>query len=137
MEYVVIKTMAAEDIIGRLKMVDEKELTLENPCYVNVRPRTNGNIHFGMMRVTLLADKHEITIPVEKVLTYYTASDIVSKYYNKVITDHILHHDETFKQLLDDHMNYDDVYEEAQDENETELIKTYMEKLLQANTSIH
>jgi hypothetical protein len=136
MEYVVIKTLADEDIIGRLRMVNDKELTLEDPCYVNIKLKANGIINFGMMRVTLLADKHELSIPVEKVLTYYPASDIVSKYYNKVISDHILYHDETFKQLLDDHMNYND-YEEVQDEGETELIKTYMEKLLQANTSIH
>ena len=39
MEYVVVKTMTSEDIIGRLKMVDEKELILEDPCYVNIDQR--------------------------------------------------------------------------------------------------
>jgi hypothetical protein len=134
MEYVVVKTMTSEDIIGRLKMVDEKELILEDPCYVNIRPKLNGNIHFGMMRVTLLGDKHEITLPVEKVLTYYAASENVSKYYNKVITTYDEHYDEQFDQLLDDHLKYNE-YEE--DEEETEMIKTYMERMLQANNDIH
>ena len=133
MEYVVVKTMTSEDIIGRLKMVDEKELIIEDPCYVNIRPKLNGNIHFGMMRVTLLGDKHEITLPVEKVLTYYAASENVSKYYNKVIDTYDNHYDEQFAQILDNSMNDD--YEE--DEEETEMIKTYMERMLQANNDIH
>ena len=133
MEYVVVKTMTSEDIIGRLKMVDEKELIIEDPCYVNIRPKLNGNIHFGMMRVTLLGDKHEITLPVEKVLTYYAASENVSKYYNKVIDTYDNHYDELFAQILDNSMNDD--YEE--DEEETEMIKTYMERMLQANNDIH
>ena len=133
MEYVVVKTMTSEDIIGRLKMVDEKELIIEDPCYVNIRPKLNGNIHFGMMRVTLLGDKHEITLPVEKVLTYYAASENVSKYYNKVIDTYDNHYDEQFAQILDNSMNHD--YEE--DEEETEMIKTYMERMLQANNDIH
>ena len=93
----------------------------------------NGNIHFGMMRVTLLGDKHEITLPVEKVLTYYAASENVSKYYNKVIDTYDNHYDEQFAQILDNSMNDD--YEE--DEEETEMIKTYMERMLQANNDIH
>lgn len=134
MEYVVVKTMTSEDIIGRLKMVDDKELIIEDPCYVNIKPKLNGNIHFGMMRVTLLGDKHEITLPVEKVLTYYAASENVSKYYNKVIDTYDNHYDEQFAQLLDDHLKYGE-YEE--DEEETEMIKTYMERMLQANNDIH
>ena len=135
MEYVIVKTMTSEDIIGRLKMVDEKELILENPCYVNIRPKMNGNIHFGMMRVTLLGDKHEISLPVEKVLTYYAPSEIVSKYYTKVINTYDKHYDETFAQMLDNSIN--ESMNEYDEEEETEMIKTYMERMLQANNDIH
>ena len=132
MEYVIVKTMTSEDIIGRLKMIDEQELIIEDPCYVNKKPKMNGNIHFGMMRVTLLGDKHEIILPVEKVLTYYAASENVSRYYTKVIDTYDKHYDDTFAQMLDNSIN-----EEYDDEEETEMIKTYMERMLQANNDIH
>jgi hypothetical protein len=136
MEYVIVKTMTAEDIIGKLKLADDKELVLIDPCYVNIKLRMGGAIHFGMMRVTLLGDKHEIKLPIEKVLTFYAASDNVSKYYNKVVSAYDEYYDEQFAQLLDDRLQYEG-YKEDEDEEETEMIKTYMEKLLQSNTSIH
>ena len=85
-----------------------------------------------MMRVTLLGDKHEIILPVEKVLTYYAASENVSRYYTKVIDTYDKHYDDTFAQMLDNSIN-----EEYDDEEETEMIKTYMERMLQANNDIH
>ena len=130
------------DMIGRLKEANGKHLIIEDPCYVNVRPRMSGQISLGMMRVTLLADKHEIELPVDKVLTYFTASEDIINYYKKVLRNYTSSYDRSFSRLLRE--NTDDEYftnEDSEffqdDEEETELIKTYMERMLQANNDIH
>ena len=133
MEYVVVKISGESDIIGKLVLLDQKEMKIEDPVYVSLRPNMDGSLAIAMQRATLFAPKgeHILTLDIDKVLTYYNPSENVAKYYTEVIERYTDHHDEVFdKQVRGD-------YEEVEDSED--FIRKLSEFLIEknANTAYH
>lgn len=134
MEYVVVKVPGEPDIMGRVELLDEKQIVIRDPVYLRVRDSMSGGLAIGMQRATMFADKneHSLSLDLSKVLHYYSPAEGVADYYDDVITAYVEYHDAQLIQQLND--------EPVDNEEERDFLKKMSKMMLDqmtANTVYH
>lgn len=116
MEYIVVKLHSDSDILGRLALLDDKHITIEDPVYVNVRlSQMTGQLTLGMSRATLLADSegHKLTLDLSAILSYYYPSEQIIKYYEQVVEQYVSRYDIKFNEILMETNNEQEIESET------------------------
>lgn len=116
MEYVVVKLQGDSDMIGKLALLDDKTITIEDPVYVSVRlSQVSGQLTLGMSRATLLADSegHKLTLDLSAILSYYYPSEQVVKYYEQVVEKYVSTYDVKFNEILMETNNEQEIESET------------------------
>jgi len=132
MEYAIVKISGESDIMGRVAMLDNDYIQLENPVYIQIRPSRSGSLSVGMQRATMFAGEgdHILLLDLTKVLSYYKPSDGMIDYYNDAIQTYMEYHDSAMEEQLA-------ATEEAEDSEE--FVKSLREflNIKNANTAYH
>jgi|13_taG_2_1085334.scaffolds.fasta_scaffold14838_2 hypothetical protein len=100
MEYAVVKVAGESDIMGKVKLLDDNTIVLEDPMYVIIRQNTSRGLTLAMQRATLLADIHEIELDFSKVMGYYYPAPEVCSYYDECVDAHTTMYDEMFRKQI-------------------------------------
>jgi vacuolar-type H+-ATPase catalytic subunit A/Vma1 len=133
MDYIVVKVAGESDIMGRLVVLDEQSVSIQDPVYVFMKPTMRGGLSLGMTRATMLSDNHNLELDLNKVLTYYYPSSSACEYYEEVI--------ETYREFYDkkftDTMEADEEPEEQEDSELMQRIKDLLTPSESANTVLH
>lgn len=114
MQYAVIKIPGESDIIGLVKLLDDKTIVLQDPMYVIMRPN-NDRMSVALTRATILAehDQHVLSVDLDKVIGYYNPAEEVCTYYEEIRSAYVTKYDAKFrKQLLNDSYEEDNQRQE-------------------------
>ena len=133
MDYIVVKVAGESDIMGRLVVLDEQSVKIQDPVYVFMKPTMRGGLSLGMTRATMLSDDHNLELDLNKVLTYYYPSSSACEYYEEVIETYREYYDKRFN----DTMEADDEPEEQEDSDLMKRIKDLLAPSESANTVLH
>ena len=133
MDYIVVKVAGESDIMGRLVVLDEQSVKIQDPVYVFMKPTMRGGLSLGMTRATMLSDDHNLELDLNKVLTYYYPSSSACEYYEEVIETYREYYDKRFN----DTMEAEDEPEEQEDSDLMKRIKDLLAPSESANTVLH
>lgn len=133
MDYIVVKVAGESDIMGRLVVLDEQSVKIQDPVYVFMKPTMRGGLSLGMTRATMLSDDHNLELDLNKVLTYYYPSSSACEYYEEVIETYREYYDKRFN----DTMEADEEPEEQEDSDLMKRIKDLLAPSESANTVLH
>lgn len=133
MDYIVVKVAGESDIMGRLVVLDEQSVKIQDPVYVFMKPTMRGGLSLGMTRATMLSEDHNLELDLNKVLTYYYPSSSACEYYEEVIETYREYYDKRFN----DTMEADDEPEEQEDSELMKRIKDLLSPSESANTVLH
>ncbi len=134
MDYIVVKVAGESDIMGRLVVLDEQSVKIQDPVYVFMKPTMTGGLSLGMTRATMLSDEHNLELDLNKVLTYYYPSSSACEYYEEVIETYREYYDKRFKHGMETEE------EELEEKEDTDLMKRIKDLLApseSANTVLH
>ena len=133
MDYIVVKVAGESDIMGRLVVLDEQSVKIQDPVYVFMKPTMRGGLSLGMTRATMLSEDHNLELDLNKVLTYYYPSSSACEYYEEVIETYREYYDKRFN----DTMEAEDEPEEQEDSDLMKRIKDLLAPSESANTVLH
>lgn len=133
MDYIVVKVAGESDIMGRLVVLDEQSVKIQDPVYVFMKPTMRGGMSLGMTRATMLSEDHNLELDLNKVLTYYYPSSSACEYYEEVIETYREYYDKRFN----DTMEADEEPEEQEDSDLMKRIKDLLAPSESANTVLH
>lgn len=96
-EYIVLKLITGDEIIGLVKSKIQTAITLDDPFFVIAHVTDTGLAAVYLKRYMTLSAEYSISIPTKNVMASYTPSEslvqyysVTSEYYTKVADEYLL-----------------------------------------------
>lgn len=132
MQYAVVKVAGESDMMGELKLLDHEQIILQDPMYVIMKPSLiEERLSIMMTRATILADDHELSLDLNRIMGYYNPAPEIITYYEEIRQAYVTKYDAKFrKQLMED---------EADEQTKQRLLEMAKNMLSPstANTTLH